>query len=75
MVRQGVLDLVALAATLAFALPIGLFGVLLLVEGRLLPGITGVAVGVGLVVVEQYVWTPGDVPRTVLSSVVRRVLP
>lgn len=75
MVRLGVLDLVALAATLAFALPIGLFGVHLLHDGRLLVGTTGVAVGVGLVAVEQYVWTPDDVPRNALSAVVRRILP
>lgn len=73
--RLGLLDLVALAATLAFALPIGLFGVQLLQEGQLLVGTTGVAVGVGLVAVEQYVWTPGDVPQNALSAVVRRLLP
>lgn len=73
--RLGLLDLVALAATLAFALPIGLFGVQLLQEGQLLVGTMGVAVGVGLVAVEQYVWTPGDVPQNALSAVVRRLLP
>ena len=75
MVRLGMLDLVALAATLAFAIPIGLFGLQLLLEGRVLLGITGVAVAVGLVVVEQYIWTPSDVPQDALSAVVRRLLP
>ncbi|MFB6132193.1 MAG: hypothetical protein ABEJ44_02155 [Halanaeroarchaeum sp.] len=75
MVRLGMLDMVALAVTLAFAMPIGVFGVRLLFEGRILPGITGVAVAVGLVVVEQFLWTPGDVPQDVLSAIVRRLLP
>lgn len=75
MVRLGILDLVALAATLAFALPIGLFGVQLLSNGRILLGITGIVVAVGLVAVEQYVWTPGDVPQDALSAGVRRLLP
>ncbi|MBS3761487.1 DUF7533 family protein [Halodesulfurarchaeum sp.] len=75
MVRLGALDLVAIAATLAFAVPIGLFGVQLLHDGRLLVGLTGVAVGVGLVAIEQYVWTPGDVPQNALSALLRRLLP
>jgi hypothetical protein len=75
MARLGILDLVALAATLAFALPIGLFGVQLLSNGRILLGIMGVVVAVGLVAVEQYVWTPADVPEDALSAVVRRLLP
>lgn len=75
MARLGILDLLALAATLAFALPIGLFGLQLLLDGRVLPGATGVAVAVGLVVVEQYVWTPGDLPEDALSALVRRLLP
>ncbi|MFB6124827.1 MAG: hypothetical protein ABEJ59_02585 [Halanaeroarchaeum sp.] len=75
MVRLGVLEMLALAATLVFAVPIGLFGVQLLLDGRVLPGVTGVAVAVGLVVVEQYVWTPGDVPGDALSALLERLLP
>ncbi|MFW5895851.1 MAG: DUF7533 family protein [archaeon] len=75
MARLGIVDLIALAATLAFAIPIGLFGLQLLLDGRRLAGITGVTVAVGLVVVEQYVWTPGDVPQDALSAVLRRLLP
>ncbi len=73
--RQGILDLLALATTLAFAVPIGLFGLQLLYEGRHLPGSIGVAVAVGLVGVEQYLWTPGDLPQNAIDWVLRRLLP
>ncbi|MFB6081818.1 MAG: hypothetical protein ABEJ67_03255 [Halanaeroarchaeum sp.] len=60
--RLGILDLLALGATLLFALPIGAFGVQLLLRGEALLGAVGVGVAVGLVVAEQFLWTPGDLP-------------
>lgn len=75
MVRLGILDLVGLAATLAFAVPIGLFGLQLLHQGRFLPGSIGISVAGGLIAVEQYIWTPGDMPQDALGAVLRRLLP
>ncbi|MFB6085315.1 MAG: hypothetical protein ABEJ84_00695 [Halodesulfurarchaeum sp.] len=75
MVRLGILDVIALAATLAFAVPIGLFGLRLLSGGRVLLGVTGLTVAVGLIALEQFLWTPGDVPQNALSAAIRRLLP
>ena len=56
----GIVDVFSLAATLLFAIPIGLFGLTLLLEGRRLLGLTGVAVALGLVLAERYLWSPED---------------
>ena len=74
MPRLGLLDLLALGATLLFALPIGVFGVQLLLDGRTVVGLVGVAIAVGLVLVEQYLWTPGDVTGDVGSTIVSRLV-
>jgi len=74
MTRLGLLDLLALGATLLFALPIGVFGVQLLLDGRTVVGLVGVAIAVGLVLVEQYLWTPGDVTGDVGSAIVSRLV-
>lgn len=59
---RGILGLVGLAATLAFALPAGLLGVEFLLKGDLFPGVPLVVVAVLMVVLEEYVATPSDVP-------------
>jgi hypothetical protein len=69
--RLGILDWIALAATLAVAVPIGFFGVLSLVAGDLLLGGFGVGVALGLVALEL-VWTPGDLPKDLLQAAVGR---
>lgn len=74
MERLGIVDLVTLGATLAFALPIGIYGLQLLLDGRTLLGVTGVTVAIGLVVAERVLWTPDDVPAAVGKTVVRRVV-
>lgn len=74
MSRLGLLDLLALGATLLFAIPIGVFGVELLLDGRTTVGLVGIAIAVGLVLVEQYLWTPGDLPWNVGSAIVSRLV-
>ncbi|MFW6265851.1 MAG: DUF7533 family protein [Halanaeroarchaeum sp.] len=74
MERLGIVDLLTLATTLAFALPIGVYGLQLLIDGRTLFGLVGVAVAVGLVVVERVLWTPDDVPVRLGRRLVRRVV-
>jgi hypothetical protein len=69
----GILDWIALAATLAVAVPIGVFGVLSLLDGQLLLGGFGVGVALGLIGVEL-VWTPGDLPAEALQRVVGRLV-
>ena len=74
MAQLGVIDLLSLGATLLFAIPIGAFGLQLLVEGRVAVGVAGVLVAVGLVVVERVLWTPEDVVGDVLQRFVGTVV-
>jgi len=69
----GIVDVVSLAATLLFAVPIGLFGLTLILEGRRLLGLTGVAVALGLVLAERYLWSPEDAVLERWRRLVERV--
>ncbi|UWG46524.1 putative membrane protein [Halanaeroarchaeum sp. HSR-CO] len=74
MERLGIVDLITLGTTLVFALPIGIYGLQLLLDGRTALGLTGISVAVGLVLVERLLWTPGDVPVTVGKRLVNWVI-
>ena len=69
----GILDWIALAATLAVAVPIGFFGVLSLFSGDLLLGSFGVGVALGLVAIDR-LWTPGDLPADLVQAAVGRLV-
>lgn len=56
--RVGILDLFGLAATLLFAIPIGVFGVQLLLGDHPVFGLVGILVAVGLILAERYLWSP-----------------
>jgi hypothetical protein len=58
----GIISTLQLAVTLAFALPVGLLGVQYLVSGRTPIGVALVVVALLMVVIEEYVTTPTDVP-------------
>jgi hypothetical protein len=73
MAELGILDLLTLGATLLFAVPIGVFGVLLVGSGQPALGLFGVLVAAGLVVVERRLWTPEDVPTDLVQSLGRRL--
>jgi hypothetical protein len=64
----GITEMIGLAATLVFALPAGLLGVQLLVEGQLYLGGLLVAFAALMVVVPRYVTTPGDLPGEVAGK-------
>ncbi|MFB6110462.1 MAG: hypothetical protein ABEJ60_06270 [Halodesulfurarchaeum sp.] len=69
----GIIDLFTLGATLVFAVPIGVFGVLSVGAGKPVLGLFGLAVAAGLVVVERSLWTPEDVPIDLIQSLGRRL--
>jgi len=64
---RGILDLVGLAVTLAFAVPVGLLGLDMLSRGDTLVGGGFLAFAVLMVVLQEYVTMPGDVPGRVAS--------
>ncbi|RLM90323.1 hypothetical protein D3D02_06055 [Halobellus sp. Atlit-38R] len=60
--RLGILGTLQLAATLIFAAPVGIFGLTRLTEGDIALGAGAVAIAVAMVVLPQYLTTPGDIP-------------
>jgi len=71
---RGILETIGLAATLVLAIPIALFGAEHLVRGELVAGAVYVGIAVGLVLVEQYLTTPTDVPGMVAEGTVGKVV-
>ncbi|MEF8791082.1 MAG: hypothetical protein V5A61_13235 [Haloarculaceae archaeon] len=70
---RGILGLVGLAVTLAFAIPVGLLGLDMLTKGDTLIGGGFVAFAVLMVVLQEYLTTPGDVPGRVAGRLVGSV--
>lgn len=70
---RGILAWVGLLATLAFAIPVGLFGAGELFAGN--PwGAAYVGVAVGMVAVEEYLTTPWDLPGKAIERTVGGVV-
>jgi len=59
---RGILEMLWSATTLVFAIPVVLAGVELLLHGDHLIGVGLLAVALIMVVIDQYVTTPGDLP-------------
>jgi len=72
---RGILDIVGLAATLVFALPVGIAGLALLGRGDVPLGVGLVAAAFLMVLVQEYLTTPGDIPELIVSSVAGVLLP
>lgn len=68
--RLGILEMVGLAGTLIFALPVGIYGVGRLLAGEVVLGGVLVTVAALMVLLPQRVTTPEDVPGAVASRVV-----
>jgi hypothetical protein len=74
-VSQGILDLVSLAATAVFALPVAAFGLLKLSGPEPHVGVALLVVAGLMFAFESYVTTPGDLPGRVAEGAVDLVLP
>jgi hypothetical protein len=70
----GILNTVGLVLTLAFALPVALLGVNLVISGRATIGIALCVVAVLMVALKQYVTTPDDVPTAAAEKTVNAVV-
>ncbi|GAB6862146.1 hypothetical protein ACFR97_05825 [Haloplanus litoreus] len=68
--RLGILDTLGLAATLIFAIPVGLYGVESALAGRPALGVGLVVVAVLMVVLPRRLTTPADLPGAVVERVV-----
>ena len=72
--RLGIIGTIQLAATLIFAVPLGIFGVNAFLDGNRLLGGGLLAVAVLMVVLPHVLTTPGDIPAKVGESVVGKVV-
>jgi hypothetical protein len=68
--RLGILETVGLAATLVFAIPVGLYGIEAFVSGNRVLGAGLVVVAVLMVVLPRRLTTPADLPAAVVERVV-----
>ena len=66
---QGILEMLGSMATLIFAIPLALAGGELVFRGNLLVGAGLLAVALAMIVVDQYVTTPGDLPVLIASKI------
>ncbi|WP_132057292.1 DUF7533 family protein [Halorussus amylolyticus] len=73
MSKPGIVGTIQLAATLVFALPVGLLGVEKLLAGETTVGAAFVGVAVLMVVLEEYLTSPTDVPGSVAQKAVGKV--
>ncbi|PSQ49788.1 hypothetical protein BRD15_02895 [Halobacteriales archaeon SW_6_65_15] len=69
----GIMGTISLAATLVFALPVGLLGLQFLLDGRVMLGGGFVAVAVLMVALQEYLTTPTDVPTSVAERAIGKV--
>ncbi|MGM0592768.1 MAG: DUF7533 family protein [Halobacteriota archaeon] len=71
---MGILETVQLAATLIFALPLGILGVQYLLSGENFLGGILVVIAVLMVVVPRVLTTPADIPEKVLGKAVGKAV-
>ena len=69
--RLGIIDMIGLAATLIFALPVANFGVDRVLAGQAAMGVALIVVAVAMVAVPHYFMDP----RTIATKILRGLLP
>ncbi|MBP1985771.1 DUF7533 family protein [Halolamina salifodinae] len=72
--RLGLLETVGLAASLVFAIPLGIYAAERLLGGETLIGGAFLAVAVLMVLLPKYLTTPGDLPGKVAERAVGGVV-
>jgi hypothetical protein len=69
--QLGIVDLIGLATTLVFAIPVANFGITQLLAGKPVVGVALIGVAVAMVVLPQYFLDP----KRVLGRLLRGMLP
>jgi hypothetical protein len=68
---KGILGTIGLAATLVFAIPVGILGLqFLLLDGQPVLGAAFLVIAVLMIAVEEYLTTPTDLPGMVFGKTV-----
>ncbi|GAB7009999.1 DUF7533 family protein [Halorubrum trueperi] len=72
--RLGLLDMIGLAATLVFALPLANYAVIRVAAGEIALGAALLVVAAAMVVLPQYFLDPGRILRGLVSGLLPRQL-
>ncbi len=72
--KLGLFDLIGLATTLVFALPLANFAVIRLLDGEAALGVALLVVAVAMVVLPQYFLDPGRILRGLVRGLLPRQL-
>ena len=72
--RLGITDMIGLAASLVFALPLANYAVIRLLAGDLAVAVALLSVAVGMVVLPHYFLDPARIARRLLSGLLPRQL-
>ncbi|MUW15993.1 hypothetical protein GJ633_16400 [Halorubrum sp. CBA1125] len=72
--RLGLMDMIGLAASLVFALPLANYALIRLVAGEVALGVGLLVVAVAMVILPQYFLDPGRILRGLLSGLLPRQL-
>ena len=73
MSKPGIIGTIQLAATLVFALPIALLGIEKLFAGDTTIGAAFVGIAVLMIVLEEYLTSPADIPSSVAQKTLGKV--
>ncbi|MCL7416617.1 MAG: hypothetical protein M8354_02100 [Halalkalicoccus sp.] len=73
MAHLGILDMIGLAASLVFALPVGVFGLNRLLDGQTILGGGLLVVALAMVWLPQKLTTPMDLPAEVAGAAIGTV--
>ncbi|POG53919.1 DUF7533 family protein [Haloferax marisrubri] len=68
--RLGILEMVGLGATLIFAIPVGVFGLTLLGDGRTVFGGAMLLLAVLMVALPKFLTMPQDIPSLAAEKVI-----
>jgi hypothetical protein len=71
----GILEMLGSVTILMVAVPPAFAGAVLLLGGNLVVGVGLLSVALGMVVADQYITTPGDLPALAASKLVGIVVP
>jgi hypothetical protein len=71
----GILEMLGSVTVLMVAVPPAFAGAALLLGGNLVVGVGLLSVALGMVVADQYITTPGDLPALAASKLVGIVVP
>lgn len=70
----GIWGTIQLAATLVFAIPVGVFGLNTFLAGQQVLGGGLIAVAVLMIALPHFLTTPGDIPATIAEKVVGKAV-